>query len=151
MCDYRDKKARRAEKQKGKGGKKEEESSKSSHQGSPDQDGEYTATEPPLEVGVELHPRNETAPVFRLLQNFFCLSLHRLAPQSVARLEGISNNNYCVTQNGDEDWSVDTSEAAVKARSENLSEHISTLTLTKDIELTPSQRLDKFFKYVDVS
>ena len=39
----------------------------------------------------------------------------------------------------------------MKARSENLSEHISTLTLTNDTELSPSQRVDKFFKYVDVS
>lgn len=45
---------------------------------------------------------------------------------------------------------MDTSEAAVKARSENLSEHISTLTLNESAELTPSQRLDKFFKYVEV-
>lgn len=46
---------------------------------------------------------------------------------------------------------MDTSEAAVKARSENLSEHISTLALTDDVALTASQRLDKFFKFVDVS
>lgn len=46
---------------------------------------------------------------------------------------------------------MDISEAAVKARSENLSEHISTLALTNDAELPPSQRLDKFFKFVDVS
>ena len=43
------------------------------------------------------------------------------------------------------------SEAAVKARCEDLSEHVSTLTLTNDVELSSSQRLDKFFKYVDVS
>lgn len=46
---------------------------------------------------------------------------------------------------------MDTSEAAVKARSENLSEHISTLALTNDAELPYSQRIDKFFKFVDVS
>lgn len=56
----------------------------------------------------------------------------------------------CLFQNGDDEWSVDISEAAVKARSENLSEHISTLALTNDAELPSSQRLDKFFKFVDV-
>lgn len=45
---------------------------------------------------------------------------------------------------------MDTSEAAVKARSEDLSEHVSTLTLASDAELSPNQRLDKFFKFVDV-
>lgn len=54
-------------------------------------------------------------------------------------------------QNGDEDWSVDVSDAAVQARSQNLSEHISTLALTNDAELPASQRLDKFFKFVEVS
>ena len=39
----------------------------------------------------------------------------------------------------------------MKARSEDLSEHISTLTLASDAELTTSQRVDKFFKFVDVS
>jgi hypothetical protein len=46
---------------------------------------------------------------------------------------------------------VDISEAAVKARSENLSEHVSTLALTNDAELPANQRLDKFYKFVDVS
>ena len=46
---------------------------------------------------------------------------------------------------------MDVSEEAVKARCEDLSEHVSTLTLTNDVELSSSQRLDKFFKYVDVS
>lgn len=46
---------------------------------------------------------------------------------------------------------MDTSEAAVMARSEDLSEHVSTLALVSDAELTSSQRLDKFFKFVDVS
>ena len=46
---------------------------------------------------------------------------------------------------------MDVSEAAVKARSENLSEHVSTLALTNDAELPANQRLDKFYKFVDVS
>ncbi len=57
----------------------------------------------------------------------------------------------CVcSQNGDEDWSVDTSEEAVKARTENLSEHISALALSGDAELSSYQRVDKFYKFVDV-
>ena len=46
---------------------------------------------------------------------------------------------------------MDTSEAAVKARTENLSEHISNLALDGDADLSSSQRVDKFFKFVDVS
>lgn len=101
----KDKKARRAEKLKGKG-KKDDEPPKPARQNSPtynDQNGEEEIVPPP--------PLRE--------------------------------------ENGDEDWSADTSEAAVKARSENLSEHISALALTNDAEMTSSQRLDKFFKFVD--
>ena len=39
----------------------------------------------------------------------------------------------------------------MKARTENLSEHISTLALDGDAELSTSQRVDKFFKFVEVS
>jgi len=46
---------------------------------------------------------------------------------------------------------VDTSEEAVKARTENLSEHISALALSGDAELSSNQRVDKFYKFVDVS
>lgn len=59
--------------------------------------------------------------------------------------------DHLYSQNGDDEWSVDTSEEAVKARTDNLSEHISTLTLAGDVELSTSQRVDKFFKFVDVS
>ena len=39
----------------------------------------------------------------------------------------------------------------MKARTENLSEHVSALALTVDAELSINQRIDKFFKFVDVS
>lgn len=58
-------------------------------------------------------------------------------------------------QNGDgvpedEVWSVDTSEEAVKARMENLSEQASALALTSDLDKTVSERVDLFFKFVEV-
>ena len=73
--------------------------------------------------------------------------MKRLVPKVFSE---IVDGKLCLFQNGDDEWSVDISEAAVKARSENLSEHISTLALTNDAELPSSQRLDKFFKFVDV-
>ena len=45
---------------------------------------------------------------------------------------------------------MDTSEEAVKARTENLSDHISALALSGDAELSSNQRVDKFYKFVDV-
>ena len=50
----------------------------------------------------------------------------------------------------DEVWSVDTSEEAVKARMENLSDQASALALTSDLEKKVSERVDLFFKFVEV-
>ena len=57
-------------------------------------------------------------------------------------------------QNGkgrDDGWSVDVSEEAVKARIEDLSSHISTLTLTSELEKTNLERVDMFYKMIEVS
>lgn len=49
-----------------------------------------------------------------------------------------------------EDWSVDTSKEAVKARIEGLTEGAATLTLTEDLEKKESERVNMFFKFVEV-
>jgi translation initiation factor 5 len=49
----------------------------------------------------------------------------------------------------DEDWSVDTSKAAVKARMEKLSDGANALTLNDDLEKTNTERLNMFFKFVE--
>ena len=58
------------------------------------------------------------------------------------------------TQNGtapdDEEWSVDTSEAAVKQRMEDLSSQATNLALTSDLEKSASERVNMFFKFVEV-
>lgn len=48
-----------------------------------------------------------------------------------------------------EDWSVDTSKEAVKARIEGLTEGAATLTLTEDLEKKESERVNMFFKFVE--
>ncbi|CAB3995232.1 eukaryotic translation initiation factor 5-like [Paramuricea clavata] len=51
---------------------------------------------------------------------------------------------------GDDDWSEDTSEAAVKARElEGLSMRTKGLTMTDDLELTEQQRLQIFYSFVE--
>ena len=50
----------------------------------------------------------------------------------------------------DEDWSVDTSEAAVKARLENLTDGANALTLNDDLEKSVTDRLNMFFEFVEV-
>ena len=52
---------------------------------------------------------------------------------------------------GDDDWSVDTSEAAVKARMENLTDQATSLALTSDLEKKTNERVDIFYKFVEVS
>ena len=50
----------------------------------------------------------------------------------------------------EEVWSVDTSEEAVKARMDKLSEQASALALTSDLEKKASERVDLFYKFVEV-
>ena len=45
---------------------------------------------------------------------------------------------------------MDTSEEAVKSRMENLSDGVSALALTDDLEKSSSERLDIFYKFVEV-
>ena len=52
--------------------------------------------------------------------------------------------------NGTDDWSVDTSQEAVKARMENLSNQASALTLHDDLEKTSGERVNLFYKFVEV-
>ena len=56
--------------------------------------------------------------------------------------------------NGDDElqgWSVDTSEKAVKSRMEKLTDGATALALTDDLEKSSSERLDIFYKFVEVS
>ncbi len=48
------------------------------------------------------------------------------------------------------EWSVDTSEAAMKARMEGLSDQVSALALTSELELASKDRVDLFYKFVEV-
>ncbi|MPC23963.1 Eukaryotic translation initiation factor 5 [Portunus trituberculatus] len=47
----------------------------------------------------------------------------------------------------DEDWSLDVSEEAMKARQKILTAGVKSLTITNDIEKTQSERLEVFFEY----
>ena len=51
----------------------------------------------------------------------------------------------------DEEWSVDTSEDAVKARMEKMTNGVATLTMHSDLEKTSSERVDLFYKFAKVS
>ena len=50
----------------------------------------------------------------------------------------------------DDDWSVDTSAEAVKQRMEDLSSQATNLALTSDLEKSTSERVNMFFKFVEV-
>jgi len=50
----------------------------------------------------------------------------------------------------DEEWSVDTSEDAVKARMEKMTNGVATLTMHSDLEKTSSERVDLFYKFTKV-
>lgn len=49
----------------------------------------------------------------------------------------------------DGDWSMDTSKEAVKARMEDLSEGVTALALTDDLEKSSAQRMELFDKFVE--
>ena len=51
----------------------------------------------------------------------------------------------------DEEWSVDTSAEAVKARMEDLSSQATNLALTSDLEKSSSERVNMFFKFAEVA
>ena len=50
----------------------------------------------------------------------------------------------------DEDWSMDTSKEAVKLRQTSLTEGATALTLTDDLDKSIAERVDIFFKFVQV-
>lgn len=51
----------------------------------------------------------------------------------------------------DEEWSVDTSEEAVKQRQkEDLTSQVATLALTSDLEKTVPERINMFYEFVKV-
>jgi len=48
----------------------------------------------------------------------------------------------------EDDWAVDVSEAAVKARMEDLTNGAKGLTISDDMEKTPKERIDLFYSFV---
>lgn len=50
----------------------------------------------------------------------------------------------------DEDWSVDTSAAAVRERQRDLTSAAASLAVNDDLELPIGRRLEKFFAFVQV-
>ena len=48
----------------------------------------------------------------------------------------------------EDDWAVDVSAAAVKARMEDLTSGAKGLTISDDLEKTPKERADLFYSYV---
>lgn len=62
--------------------------------------------------------------------------------------EGDADQEDDLPDDDDLDWSVDTSESAVKERMQNLTSGAKVLTLNDDLEKTPQERLDIFFRFV---
>ena len=58
----------------------------------------------------------------------------------------------CHPQNGggDDDWGEDVTEEAVQARIEDLSGHVTSLTMNSEMEKTQVERVDSFYKLVEV-
>ena len=59
----------------------------------------------------------------------------------------------CFPQNGDDgddDWGEDVTEEAVQARIEDLSGHVTSLTMNSETEKTQAERVDSFYKLVEV-
>lgn len=51
----------------------------------------------------------------------------------------------------EEEWSVDTSEDAVKARMEKMTNGVASLTMHTDLEKSSAERVDLFYKFSKVS
>ena len=51
----------------------------------------------------------------------------------------------------EEEWSVDTSEDAVKARMEKMTNGVAGLTMHTDLEKSSAERVDLFYKFSKVS
>ena len=55
-----------------------------------------------------------------------------------------------IDKDDDDDWSMDTSKEAVKARMEKLTDGAAVLTVVDDLEKPTNERMDMFFKFVEV-
>ena len=63
--------------------------------------------------------------------------------------DGSDNDLDGTLENVDEDdWAVDVSAEAVKARMEDLTSGVKGLTISDDLEKTPKERADLFYSYV---
>lgn len=64
--------------------------------------------------------------------------------------DGSDNDLDGTLENGvdEDDWAVDVSAAAVKARMEDLTSGVKGLTISDDLEKTPKERADLFYSYV---
>nr|XP_002125498.1 eukaryotic translation initiation factor 5 isoform X1 [Ciona intestinalis] len=72
---------------------------------------------------------------------------------NAAKKNGNKENNNGVANGasdsfGDDDWSVDVSEAAVAARMNEITSGAATLALTDDLERTPSERADMLYGFI---
>ena len=75
-----------------------------------------------------------------------CLFLHKYCCNPGYQ-NGGSHDEETVLE---DDWSVDTSEEAVKSRMEKLTEGATSLTLNDDLEKSNSERLNIFYMFVEV-
>jgi len=57
------------------------------------------------------------------------------------------DNTNC--ENDDDDWGVDVSEEAVRARQQELSEGVKSLAVTEDTEKSEKDRMDIFYKFFE--
>lgn len=72
------------------------------------------------------------------------------ATQSPSHEQGQQEDGFAENGTGpqDDEWSVDTSEAAVKQRMEDLSSQATNLALTSDLEKSSQDRVNMFFEFV---